>query len=157
MDLTNKQKAFIEEYLQDFNATRAAERAGYGGDDNCLAAQGSRLLRNVKVAEKISQRLQAVAMSADEILARLAEQARGEHGKYITPEGQVDIARLIADSKGYLIKAIKPTAHGDSYEFYDAQSALVQIGKAHGLFLDRTDVTSGGEPIIVKWVDPDGT
>lgn len=150
--LTNKQKAFIEEYLCDFNATRAAERAGYSGDDNVLGAQGSRLLRNVKVAEKVSERLTESAMSADEVLARLADQARADIADFITlnqetGEPRVDLRGV--EGKTHLIKSIQQTAHGVKIELHDAQAALEKIGRAHGLFTDRVDVTSGGEPISV--------
>lgn len=151
MDLTNKQKAFVEEYLQDFNATRAAERAGYSGDDSSLAAQGSRLLRNVKVAKKISERLQAAAMSADEVLDRLAEQARGEYASYIQDDGMVDLSQLVADGKAHLIKAIRPNKYGYSIEFYDAQSALALIGKHHRLFVERQERSGPeGGPIEIR-------
>lgn len=76
MALTNKQQAFIEEYLLDFNATRAAERAGYKGNTNSLACMGHDLLRNPKIEFVVRQRLQDKAMRADEVLMRLAEQAR---------------------------------------------------------------------------------
>lgn len=146
-ELTNKQKAFVEEYLQDFNATQAAKRAGYGGDDGVLGAQGSRLLKNVKVIERINQRLRETAMLADEVLARLAEIARGGYAEYITVAGGIDFARLIADDKAYLIKGIRDTKYGKNVEFYDAQKALVDIGRHYQLFTDNVDVTSGGEPL----------
>ena len=154
MSLTSKQKAFVEEYLCDFNATRAAERAGYGGADNVLGAQGSRLLKNVNISKKIKERLAESAMSADEVLMRLSEMARGEHGKYIKPDGCIDLDQLIADGKGYLIKGTKETKYGLQIEFYDAQHALVDIGRAHGIFRDRieADITSGGEPFdLAAW------
>jgi hypothetical protein len=80
-------------------------------------------------------------MSADEVLLRLAEQARGEHGKYLRPDGAVDFNAVIADGKGHLIKGIKETKYGLDIEFYDAQTALVHIGKYHGLFTDKLDVS----------------
>ena len=138
MSLNNRQKKFIDEYFLDFNATRAAERAGYKGDFNTLGATGARLIRNDKISEKISQRLRESAMSADEVLSRLAEQARGEHGKYIKPSGVIDIESLVEDGNAHLIKKIKDTAVGREYEFYDAQSALSLLGKHHALFVDRS-------------------
>ena len=137
--LTPKQAAFIEEYFVDFNATRAAERAGYGGDDNTLAATGSRLLRKDKIAERIRQRFRESAMSADEVLARLAEQARGVPSEYIGADGGVDIAALVEDGNAHLIKKIVDTFHGRRYEFYDSQAALALIGKHHALFTKRTE------------------
>jgi len=166
--LTNKQKAFVEEYLCDFNATRAAERAGYGGGDNVLGAQGSRLLKNVKIAKRISARLAESAMSADEVLARLADQARANIADFVTlnqetGEPRVDLRGV--GGKTRLIKSIQQTAHGVRVELYDAQSALALIGKHHALFVDRqqslnidvaalTDeqlerIANGEDPIIV--------
>jgi phage terminase small subunit len=142
--LSAKQKAFINEYLSDFNATRAAQRAGYGGDENTLAVTGSRLLRIDKVAEAIAARMQEKAMGADEVLRRLAEQARAEYSAYLTPDGTVDFARLIGDGKGHLVKGIKETVQGRNIEFHDAQAALVQIGKHHKLFTDKVEVEHSG-------------
>lgn len=139
MSLTNKQKAFIEEYLKDYNATRAAERAGYGGDDGTLAAIGCENLKKPKIASRIRQRLRESAMTADEVMMHLSEQGRGEHAPYITPEGAVDIARMVEDGKAHLVKRIRDTKYGKDIEFHDAQQALKMIGQAHGLFKERVD------------------
>jgi phage terminase small subunit len=50
--LTNKQAAFVNEYLIDLNATQAAIRAGYSV--KTATEQGSRLLTNVNVSEAIA-------------------------------------------------------------------------------------------------------
>jgi len=145
-DLTNKQKAFIEEYLKDFNATRAARRAGYGGSAGVLAAQGSRLLKNAKVSARISERLRESAMMADEILMRLSEQARIDISDFLKEYGAIDWEAV--DKKGHLVKKIVHTKGKQStIEVYDSQRALELLGKAHGLFKDRVDVTSGDEPL----------
>ena len=135
--LTDKQALFVEEYLQDFNATRAAERAGYSGDENSLAVQGHRLLRNAKIAERVRLRLQEAAMTANEVLSRLAAIARSSYSEYLTSDATVDFGRLIADGQGFLVKAIKDTRYGKQIEFYDAQRALELIGKRYGLFVER--------------------
>ena len=54
--LTQKQAAFVQEYLVDLNATAAAKRAGYS--PNGAEVAGHRLLRNVKVAAEIDKALQ---------------------------------------------------------------------------------------------------
>jgi len=152
--LTVRQTNFINEYLTCFNATMAADRAGYTGDSNVLGVTGYELLRNPKISEAISQRLRESAMSADEVLMRLAEQARGEHGRYITTSGTVDIVTLVNDKKAHLIKKVKETKDGMEYEFYDAQSALNTLAKHHGLLTDKTEITGkDGEAIQVKFVD----
>lgn len=149
--LSGKQKAFVNHYLTDFNATRAAERAGYKGNDNTLAVTGYDLLRNPKIEEVISKRLSAQAMGPDEVLMRLGEQARNEHGKYISASGIVNLPQLIADGKGHLIKGIKETQYGKNVEFYDAQAALVHIGKHHGLFIEGP-TGSAKDPIHIKHI-----
>ena len=57
-DLTEKQRKFVEAYMGETggNATEAARLAGYGGNENALAAAGARLLRNVKISEAINER-----------------------------------------------------------------------------------------------------
>ncbi|ALA55049.1 terminase small subunit [Shouchella clausii] len=49
--LTDKQRLFCIYYIKSFNATMAAIKAGYSPDT--AHVQGSRLLKNVKVAEEI--------------------------------------------------------------------------------------------------------
>lgn len=144
MALNDKQTAFVEEYLTTWNATDAARKAGYAHPNQ----QGPRLLVNVGVAEEIKARLADKVMTADEVLVRLAEQARGEQGKYISARGAVNLPKLIADGKAHLIKGIKETQFGKVIEFYDAQAALVHIGKHHGLFTEKIDITSNGETLI---------
>ena len=143
---------FVDSYLQCFNATKAALDAGYS--ENTAAEIGYENLRKPQIEQVISKRLKQAAMSADEVLMRLAEQARGEHGKYITTSGAVDIATLVNDKKAHLIKKVKETKDGMEYEFYDAQSALNTLAKHHGLLTDKTEITGkDGEAIQVKFVD----
>ena len=50
--MTDKQELFIQEYLIDFNATRAAKKAGYS--EKTAYSQGQRLLKHVEVKNKIT-------------------------------------------------------------------------------------------------------
>lgn len=148
--LTSKQKLFIDAYLECFNATKAARRAQYQGNDNVLAATGSRLLRNVKIAKKIKARLDESAMSANEALGRLADMARSDIGDFIKvdPEsGDFILNWKGAKGKTHLIKSAKHTAHGFAIELHDPQAAIDKILKAGGEYTQHVDVTSGGEPI----------
>lgn len=72
--LPRKQRVFVEAYLQTWNATEAARRAGYAHPD----VQGPRLLGKVRVSAAVEKRMDEIAMRTDEILARLSEQARGD-------------------------------------------------------------------------------
>jgi len=131
--LTYKRRKFIEEYLKCWNATEAARRAGYAYPN----VEGPKNLVIPSIEVEIERRLTETAMDADETLARLAEQARGEGGQYLNSDGSLDFERLVTDGRTHLVKAIRPSKYGLIVEFYDAQSALVQIGKHLGLFTER--------------------
>lgn len=138
MALSDKQQVFVAQYLKCWNASEAARRAGYKGKANVI---GPRLLANVSISEEIEARKAELMMSADEALARLTEQARAAYSAYFNENGDVNIAQMVADGKGHLIKGKKPTQYGDVIEFHDAQTALLNVGKQHGLFSDQHVVT----------------
>lgn len=52
-NLTDQQELFCKEYIIDLNATQAAKRAGYS--EKTAQEQGSRLLSNVMVQERITE------------------------------------------------------------------------------------------------------
>jgi hypothetical protein len=113
-------------------------------------------LRKPKIASRIQERLTAKVMSADEVLTRLAEQARVDLGPYMDEDGDVDIERLKRDGKTHLIKRYEKTKAiaglvRVKVETYDAQAALVHLGRHHGLFKDKVEHTGkDGEPIEIK-------
>lgn len=73
--LTAKQKAFVDEYLKDLNATAAYKRAGYTAKGNAAEVNASRLLSNAKVQEYIAERQKNRAhrteITQDMVLQRL--------------------------------------------------------------------------------------
>ena len=111
-------------------------------------------------------------MTADEVLYRLGEMARGDMREMmmLTPE------ELKRHPKAWLVKKIKlealipkpekkkptsikeeidipppePFIYIDSIELYDAQAALELLGKHHKLFTEKHEITGeGGKPIPV--------
>lgn len=148
-NLTNKQRAFVEAYLANgFNATQAAITAGYS--EKTAYSIGQENLKKPEIAEFVKQRMDAMAMQADEVLARLSDMARGNMSDFVTILSglpYIDLDKAKAQGKLYLLKKFKNTDKGVEIELYDAQAALVQLGRHHGLFTDKTDITSGGEPI----------
>jgi phage terminase small subunit len=152
-------KKFADEYLRNgFNGTKAAIFAGYA--ERSAYNQASRLMNNDEILAYINARLEELTMSADEVLLRLAEHARAEYSQYFTyaqftdDDGNkewvvgFDFDRCMADGKMHLIKKVKHDSRGHiEVEFYDAQTALINIGRAHKLFSDGLDMTSGGKPL----------
>lgn len=144
--LSPKHRKFCEEYLKLWNATDAYQAAYPKSSRDSARRDGSRLLTNADIAEEIQRRIAERTMTADEVLVRLAEQARSDYSAYLMSDGTVDLPRLLADGKGHLIKGIKETQYGRNIEFYDGQAALVHIGKHHKLFTDQ--VQQSGEVIV---------
>ena len=152
-NLSHKQRTFLLMYLQHGNATQAAREAGYASPEK----QGPRLCKNPKIQEVIADYFREQEMAAVEVVARLSAQARAGYAAYLQNDGSVDLAGMIADGLGHLVKGTKETQWGLQVEFYDAQSALVHVGRYHGLFKDRQEhLFPDGQPItVIEVVKPD--
>lgn len=120
--MTNKQRAFIEEYLIDFNGTQAAIRAGYSPKTANRIA--SNLLSKVDIQKAIEDRLKELQVSANEVLLRLGKQARGEEPTKITEKD------------------------GEIKREYDMKGALESVGKAHALFVDKQVIEFSGLEVV---------
>lgn len=146
VSLTAKQQLFIDEYLKCWNATEAARRAGYDGDNNTLGVVGYENLRKPKISEVIERRIKESAMSANEVLMRLARQARGDMGEFahiatsadIANHPQSDIIKKFKKRRFY--KDGEVTEETIELELYDSHAPLVDIGKAHGIFTDKHQI-----------------
>lgn len=135
--MRTRQKLFVEEYLRCWNASEAARRAGYS--PRSAASIGWENLRKPEIKQEIDRRIEEELMSVNEVLVRLAQQARAEYSEYIAADGSLDLERLKADGKAHLVKSIKRTRYGIQVEFYNAQSALLQIARYHGLFNEKAE------------------
>lgn len=73
--LTTQQELFCQEYIIDYNGTRAAIRAGYS--EKTADVQASKLLRNVKVLARIraiqKDRLEKLAVTQESVILNLLE------------------------------------------------------------------------------------
>jgi phage terminase small subunit len=157
--LTKKQRVFIEEYLQCWNASEAARRAGYS--ERSARVTASKLLTKANIQAEISERISEKAMTADEILVRLGDMARGDLGDFMDIENMTfHLSLKKAKELGltHLIKKVKQRTtirqkkdgdeeeeHWIELELHDAKDALVHLGKHHKLFTDKFDLTSGGK------------
>jgi phage terminase small subunit len=147
--LTNKQRLFIDAYLTCWNATEAARRAGYSGNDVTLASVGYENLRKPQIKKAIGERLQESMMSAEEALMRLAQMARADIGDYIDEFGIVNWKAV--KENGYLFKEVIHTKDRSSFKMNDPQIALIQILKAQGIFVQKMEHTGkDGGPIETR-------
>ena len=109
--LTPKQSRFVCFYLLHFNGALAARQAGYS--PRTATKMASENLRKPDIAAAISRLLRQKTLSVEFVLARLGQMAMGEipTKTVIGPDG----AKL----------------------HYDERTALENIGKAHGVFIEK--------------------
>jgi phage terminase small subunit len=150
--MNTKQTAFVEHYLQCWNASEAARRAGYS--EKTAGSIGHELLKKPEIQDAIEARLNDLVMTTNEIMTRLTEQARGDIMQYmITRLGHayIDMEAAQAAGKLHLIKKLTYDDDGKlkSVEFYDAQRALVELGHIAALYTDRVDITGNALPLVI--------
>jgi len=131
--LTNKQRIFVEEYLKCWNATAAARAAGYSFPN----VEGSKNLRKPSIEAEIRQRINEHVMSADEVLVRTADIARGDLSAWIDADGTFDLEGMKEAGKGHLLKKYKvlrrrlTTKDGDDIETITTEIELYPADAAH--------------------------
>lgn len=149
------QLAWLDRYLVCWNATQAARDVGYKWPNK----KGPEL--KLLLADEIKARIEERAMTADEILSRIADHARGDLSKYILSDGEFDIESLKADDMGHLLKKYKKvkkrtiSKDGREYEteyteaeLYPADGALEKLMKHRGLY--GPDLGDKERPIEIK-------
>ena len=147
--MTEKQKIFADEYLIDLNATRAYRKAYPSVKKDETAAQaGSRMLRNVKVAEYIAERMQArqerTEITQDRVLEELAAIAFARATDYAeVRDDQVFIKDTAGLSENQIkaIAGIKQGKFGIEVKLSDKEKALELLGRHLGMFKDRVEVS----------------
>ena len=153
-DLTDKQRAFIEQYfICGFNATEAAKRAGYQGNQDVLSSVGWENLRKPEIKAEIERRMAEFHMSANEVLARLADHAAASLDDFLSSSGRgikLDLVKAKKAGKLHLVKSYNKGKQGLKIELVDQQAALVALARHHNLLTDKMDITSGGEPLKVN-------
>lgn len=163
--LTPKQQRFIAEYLVDLNATQAAVRAGYS--PRTAEAAGSRLLRNVKVAAAISEaqaaRSARTQITQDRVLEELARIAFSDvlRNYVVDDDGRLALAGGAPEGASAAVASVKrkvrtfttedgatETSVEVEYKVWDKNTALANLGKHLGLFVERIE-HSGELPVLV--------
>ena len=169
MSLTNKQRVFVDEYLQCWNATEAALRAGYS--KKTAYSIGWENLRKPEISNLIEKRLQENAMSAEEVLSRLAQIGRADIAEFMDIFGtgyNLDLMKAKEAGLTHLIKKVKQKtttfiAKKESdedrevteleLELHDAKDALKTLAQYHGLTTTNKQEHSGEIEIVVRYAD----
>ena len=119
------------------------------------------------ISEVIEERLAEVHMSADEALALLADQARGDLGEFINDFGGIDISQVRKEGKTKLIKRWKTKTvtingkqedkeiHTEDLELYDAQAAIDKVLRIHGKYKDL-GTSDNPVRVLIEYADHNG-
>ena len=151
--LTDKQAAFVREYLVDLNATQAAIRAGYS--ERTASRIGPQLIGKTCVREAIekaqAKRARRVEVTQDYVLSNLVEvvERTMQRAPVLDRKGE-----QVTDEEGRAVW---------TFDAKGANRALELLGKHLGIFTDkiRAEVSGpdGGpmaSEIVVRFVEPGG-
>jgi phage terminase small subunit len=155
-----RQQLFIQEYVVDLNATKAAKRAGYS--KKTAYSQGQRLLKNVEIQKRIqgilTKRSERLEITADMWLRELWLIGRSDLKNYLDidpdtgairakrfdemPEGTSRALEAIKENR-----VIKEDTDGKKSTVYDKvefklhskNQALEMVGKHLGFLKDKID------------------
>lgn len=159
MALNPKQQRFVDEYLIDLNATKAAERAGYS--PKTAYSQAHDLLKKPEIQTAIDEGVKARAertqITQDVVVRELARIGLSDIRKLMTPGGNLADIHDIDDDTARAVSSVevvvKPTGgededgnraveHVHKIKLWDKNSALEKLGKHLGMFIDRSEVVS---------------
>lgn len=155
--LTLKRQRFVEEFIVDLNATKAAIRAGFS--KKTARSQGQRLLTNVDIAKAIEvamlKRADRTEVTADRVLAELAKIGFANAGDFFDwgPDGVTikDKSELTPDQQAAVQEVSETvTEKGGTIRvrLADKQRSLELMGRHLGMFIDKHEHSGpDGEPI----------
>ena len=109
-ELSAKHREFVNEYLACFNATDAYLKVYSKVKNDTARANSSRLLTNANIQAAITSRLDERRMSADEVLDRLTDIARGDIADVLDIGSMgfsLDLKKAYEGGKTKLIKKLK--------------------------------------------------
>lgn len=144
--LTFRERLFIEEYLNCWNASEAARRAGYS--QKSAHKSGCDNIKKPYISRAIEARIAERAISANEVLARLAEQARFDANEFLSEAGELDMRSAKKKGLGKFVRRLKSQSgeHASvDIEFIDTQGALEKLGKHLKLFTERNEISGSVE------------
>jgi phage terminase small subunit len=139
--LTDKQRAFVDEYLIDFNGTQAAIRAGYSERTaKQIAAENlSKPDLSRAIAEAIEARSRRCKVDQDYVLGLLTQTAerciKGNVKMVFDPVEKEMVPAT--DEEGRIVW---------EFDSSGANRAAELIGKHLKMFTDKVDHTTGGQP-----------
>lgn len=156
--MTDAQKRFCDEYLIDLNATRAYKVAYPNTKkDETASVNGSRMLRNAKVqnyiSEKMEERKKRTEVTQDKVIQELAKIAFVDIRELYNDSGGLKNVKDIDENTAGAISSLETleeyAGYGDDREkigdtqkvkLLDKTKALELLARHLGMFKDKVEV-----------------
>lgn len=138
LELTDRQKVFVDHYIVTWNAQDAALRAGYSPS---YVKDAYELLKDPRIQQIIADRMFGLQGQAEEVVARLWLIARANIAMFFNEEGK--LLWDVVHRNGFLIQSIKMGKYGWEIKLHSAQQALNQLCKHYGLVSEHLHVSGG--------------
>lgn len=144
-----RRTAFIEAYLSNgANARDAAIQAGFSPAS--AASQGSRLLKNVNVAQQIDRRrteiVAALELSTERTIREVSRLAFSDPRNIVDGKGRIKGLHELDDDTAAAVASFEVDKDGGiKYKFWDKNAALEKAAKVQGLY--QKDNEQKGESI----------
>jgi len=153
--LNQKQRRFCQEYVIDYNATRAAQRAGYS--EKTAYSQGHELLKKPEIQQKIQENIQKIANStqitAERVLTELAKLAFYNPKDFFNDDGTLKQIGELDDDQAACLAGLEVVTKFDKnsdgevepeylkkIKLSSKDSALDKLMRHLGLYRDKIEV-----------------
>lgn len=153
--LTTMRKLFVKEIIIDWNATKAAERAGFS--KKTARSIGSELLTfpNIQeaIAKEIEKRSERTEITADMVLKQIARLGNYDIRKIYTDDGSLKPVQELDDETAAAIQGIDFNKKDKTVKvkLSDKRAALELLGRHLGIF--EKDNKQRGTVIIYNTQD----
>lgn len=156
--MTEAQKRFCDEYVIDFNGTRAY-KAAYPNckKDETAKAAASRLLTNVNVTQYIQEQKEElkekINVTKEQVINQIARIAFGDIRKLYNENGGLKNIQDLDDDAAAIVAGIETTEEFDGYgqdreqigytkkvKIANKDRALEMLGKYFGIFTEKIEV-----------------
>lgn len=152
--LQEAQQRFADEYLIDFNATAAYQRAGYKARGQAAHVAASKLLANEKVQAYLAAKRQALLKrtetSQEETLRRLAILALGDRRALYRADGTLKAMHELTADEAAMIQGLevvemfagkgeerKAVGYTTKVKLVNSLDAVKTLGQHYGLFTQK--------------------
>lgn len=153
--LNPQQQKFVTEYLERFNATKAAIAAGYSEDR--AEHTGYDLRQNPTVAEAIAEGLTSRGITEARISSAIAELAFDQDASDFeqavesgTPLKELKKAGVNTKFVKSISRSVNESGVNRKVELHDRLKALELLGKVRAMFTEKRQLTGAdGGPVVI--------